>query len=30
MVNQISDEEICPEEHRHEGSLFADQDGFLS
>ncbi len=27
MVNQISDKEICPEEHRDEGSLFkSDED----
>jgi hypothetical protein len=27
MVNQISDEEICPEKHRDEGSLFASDKG---
>src|SRR6266568_7747933 len=29
IVNQISDEEICPEEHRDEGSLFKPERGFL-
>jgi hypothetical protein len=30
MVNQISDKEICPEEHRDEGPLFAPDEGCLS
>jgi hypothetical protein len=29
MVNQISDEGICPEEHRDEGSLFRSKKDFF-
>ena len=30
MVNQIFDKEICPEEHRDEGSLLTPDEGCLS
>ncbi len=30
FVNQESDKESCPEEHRDEGSLLISQEGFLS
>ena len=30
IVNQTSDKEICPEEHRDEGSLLTPDEGCLS